>query len=164
MTVKLCFSRLNLSLLHHVRRFVSNFVRSHPLEVSATLLSNVTMSAHELLENAVKYSSDGQSALEVRMTPESTQVTVTTSNRTTPDQAARAIELVNRLRGRPPHDVYQEEMAASVHRTNGSGLGLLRLAAECGMRLTANYIDGSIVIEACSEFSADSTTSGKASE
>ena len=80
-----------------------------------------------------------------------TGILVRTRNHCTPEQAARAIALISRLSGHDPQIVYQQEMAAAARRSLGSGLGLLRLAAECAMTLSSRHEVDSLVIEARSE-------------
>src|SRR5690349_15739504 len=87
----------SIELISIVRRFVGNFFElalSSP-ETSARL----AMAVHELLENAVKFSADGDSTIRVDMTPKPgvTEVLVSTRNRAKPEDIETLEDLFRML-------------------------------------------------------------------
>lgn len=150
LVVGLTFPRLVLSHLEHVRTFMG-FLLSPPHEVGADLLSDLTVSTHELMENAIKYTRDRHATLELRVDPaRADRLLVRTRNRASARDAGRARALVGRLAAADPRAVYQQVLAETAHRTHGSGLGLVRIAAECGMTLSTRYRGGRLIIDAWS--------------
>src|SRR5258706_15726760 len=76
----------NMRLIAVVRRFVSDFY-SEVLS-DAEITSRLTVASHELLENAVKYSFDGNTCIQIEVRKDDdgqgTVVTIDTRNRTDP--------------------------------------------------------------------------------
>src|SRR5579862_6863425 len=112
-------------LISRTSKYVCEFYRSVLADPDAS--ARVMLAAHELLENAAKYSADGQGHLQIELTQKGEQdvVRIRTSNRAKPDQlselrrffeesgtCADAIALYDRL------------IVRSAERTFGSGLGL----------------------------------------
>src|SRR4051812_35634126 len=64
-------------------------------------LSSLAVATHELLENAVKNSTDGVTKLRVEYDPERSKVTIKTYNKPTPDNLQRLQENVEELRNAP---------------------------------------------------------------
>lgn len=127
----------NVRLVPTVRRFVSEFY-SESVE-SGEVTSQLAVATHELLENAVRYSIDGNTAIRVgikRLGPK-VNVTIDTHNRA----AAASIDTLRRtldeLRDAADPDAhYQVLMRRSAKRTDGSGLGFGRVRAESGMAVS----------------------------
>ncbi len=134
--------RPNVELVSVVRRFVSAFYERivHDLDVTERL----AMVTHELLENAVKYSSDGETLLsiEVEQVGGPRNVLVRTKNRTTAENRKIVTEAFNEANAaKDTFSHYQELMKRASTRTEGSGLGLGRIRAEADMSV-AYAIDG----------------------
>ena len=119
-----------------VRRFVEDaFERLTP---DPDAVFRVAMTAHELLENAAKYALSGRALLRFATRLEGAHALVNLSliNETTPEH-------IERLKGRiqaigsaaDPFAHYQQAMRDSARRTDESGLGLARIAAEAEMML-----------------------------
>jgi len=76
--------------LPHVRKFVQGFVESNG-EADPEFVSGLVVAVHELLENAVKYSTDSTTSLEVKLDlRHSKHVVVITKNLAARESAARA--------------------------------------------------------------------------
>ncbi len=106
----------------------------------------LTMAAHELLENIVKYSSDGRGVVEVRLEMRNAvrYLVVSTKNRASAENVAKLSALVRELVAAPdPEAVYDDMIRFSASR-EGSGLGLARIRAEGHMQLTC-CVDGNEV-------------------
>ena len=157
--VSLVFSNLNVSLLHHVRSFVSSFLASHPGKISAQRDSEVALTLHELLENAVRYADDKKSILEVRTDLlGEVHVLLRTTNRANARNAARVLALIERLSTTPAAALYQQLLEETIKHTEGSGLGLVRIAAECGMTVRGSYDGEHLKVEASSRAPAQDPT------
>jgi anti-sigma regulatory factor (Ser/Thr protein kinase) len=76
----------DITLISVVRRFVSTFY-GHVLE-DKDASSRITVATHELLENACKYSCDGETTLRIEVVDTGAGVRIRTSNRTTPERLA----------------------------------------------------------------------------
>jgi hypothetical protein len=101
-------------------------------------MDSVAMAAHELLENVVKYSSDGTSSFEVEIGERDggALVRLRTRNSAAPENRDGLERLLKRLgEAADPLAVYDELVASSPRRT-GSGLGLARIRAEAEMSVT----------------------------
>ena len=119
-----------------VRRFVEEACDRLICDPDAAF--RVSMAAHELLENAAKYSLAGRALLRFAARIEGEQAIVNLSliNETTPAH-------IERLRGRiqaicsaaDPFAHYQQVMRQSSRVADESGLGLARIAAEAEMML-----------------------------
>jgi two-component sensor histidine kinase len=120
-----------------VRRFVEEAFDRLSCEPDAVF--RVAMTAHELLENAAKYSLTGRALLRFTTRLEGDQAIVNLSlfNETTPAH-------IERLRGRiaaicgatDPNAHYHKVMRESSRQSSDeSGLGLARIAAEAEMML-----------------------------
>lgn len=110
----------------------------------------ISLTAYELIENVVKYSTEGPSKVAVGLSEDAGQVyaSVETSNRSTPDAITTLRGLVERLgQAADPHDVYGE-LIASCPQREGSGLGLARICAEAGMGLSLSVDGDEVTIRA----------------
>jgi hypothetical protein len=127
--------RPSVNLIHVVRCFVADFYAKVVSEADAA--QRLALATHELLENASKYSSDGDVALFVECDTSSGAVSVRTLNRA----SAKRIAMVEQafaamLRAQDAAAYYLEAMRRTATRTTGSGgLGLARIWAESEMPL-----------------------------
>ena len=141
------FFELNFSpsvrLVSTVRRFVTSFYDQ--IVEDAELTSKVAMATHELLENAVRYSTDGHTRLQVGIRhdgPRTYIVTIDTTNRTKKKHVDHLSALMEEMQGASnADDFYQVLMRRSLGRKNESGLGLGRIRAEAEMTVT-HQIEG----------------------
>jgi hypothetical protein len=120
-----------------VRRFVeAAFDR---LLCDPEAVFRVAMCAHELLENAAKYSIGSKSVLRVnfkRGDDETAEVTLQLSNETTPEHIDRLRERVQAIASAPdPQGHYYLLMRQTARTIDESGLGLARIRAEGDMDL-----------------------------
>jgi two-component sensor histidine kinase len=130
----------NLELIHIVREFIERLCAR--LLKDPDVSSQVAIAAHELIENAVKFSIEGSPELhlELELHHGTRLVTVSTVNRADParlreiDGILREISEVN-----DANDYYRKLMVRSVARDDGSsGLGLGRILAESNMDITGS--------------------------
>lgn len=138
----------SIELISIVRRFVGSFFElalASP-ETSARL----AMAVHELLENAVKFSSDGDSTIRVDMTPQPgmTEVLVSTRNKAKSDDIKTLEELFAMLHtASNPMDFYLRLMERST-QSDRSQLGIGRVCAEAGMHMSCECKDDTITVKA----------------
>jgi len=129
---------LQVSDVPHVRRFVEH-VHRHRV-VDRDDISRVAMTAHELLENAIKFSVDGAAALTIEVV-EST-ISIRTRNRARTEDLADLRRIADELVASDPMAFYLDQMSRSPDATGGLGLG--RVAAEGDMALSF-VLDGEMV-------------------
>lgn len=123
-------------LVSNTSRYILHFYDAVLDDPDAT--SRVALAAHELLENTVKYSSDGISHVEIQLMTQAEQsfVQITIRNRALPDQLAGLCRILDEIRASTdPLALYYEFIARSADQEEGSGLGLVRIRAEAEMEL-----------------------------
>lgn len=141
--------RPSAALIAIVRRFVSEFYAQVLLDPDC--VARVALATHELLENAVKYSLDGATALSITVEPGAapldgaSQVAIRISNRA----GSRDIDALRALfeemeRYPDPFAHYQAALARGAKSRSGSGLGIVRVRAEGEMSMSYS-IDGDSV-------------------
>jgi anti-sigma regulatory factor (Ser/Thr protein kinase) len=129
--------KLTVEDVPDVRRFIEKLHRtaSNPDDIE-----RVAMATHELLENAVKFSTDGSASLCVEVG--GSQVTIVTRNRAKTDDLQELYKIGRDLaEALDPMLFYLEQMRHS-HRAGGLGLG--RVAAEGQMKIEV-ILDGDVV-------------------
>lgn len=143
----------SVTLISGVRRFVSQFYEE--VLGDPDIADRVALATHELLENASRYSVDGETRtlLEIVRTPQ-TSVSVRTWNRATPAQIFVLHGMFDDMaRSGDAFEYYQAAMRRTAKSTRGSGLGLARVWAEANMALTLAEEYGWVIIHA--EFKID---------
>jgi hypothetical protein len=126
----------NVQFVSTVRRFVAEFY-SESLG-SDEITSRLEVATHELLENAVRYSADGNTTIRVgiKRSPE-LRVQIDTSNRAELAYIVTMRHTLDELiAAGDPAAHYQVLMQRSLKRAKGSGLGLGRVRAESGMTIS----------------------------
>jgi hypothetical protein len=139
--------RPSIELITLVRRFVADFyIQVVPDQDTA---SRLALTTHELLENAVKYSTDGEAALYVELDPESGTVAVRTRNRATEAQIARVRRTFAEIAEAADANVlYTALLHRSALATGSGGLGLARIWAESDMVLKLVVSEDTVEIQA----------------
>jgi hypothetical protein len=121
-----------------VRRFVEKLQSRRESEDD---VSRVAMATHELLENAIKFSSDGSTSLCVEVG--GSKITITTRNRAKPADVAELQQIAKDLASTlDPMLYYLEQMRRTPMKAGGLGLG--RVAAEGEMQIEL-VLDGDTV-------------------
>lgn len=136
--------RPSLELVSSVRRFVTSVYEQ--LLSSPHEASRIGVATHELLENAVRCSSDGTVNIRIEVEVGSQPaVLITTKNQARAEDIQSLVGLVDAMNAAPdPMLHYTGLMRANAKRPVGSGLGLARVRAECDLRIDL-AIDGDLV-------------------
>jgi hypothetical protein len=148
----------NVRLVGTVRRFVSEFYAQ--VLADADVTSRLAVATHELLENAVRYSVDGNTTIRVGVKRDATatRVTIGTSNRARPANTATVQRALDELAAAPePRSHYQVLMRRNMKRTDGSGLGLGRVRAESGMTISCRIENDIVHVRAEAQFELGKT-------
>ena len=140
----------NVQLVSVVRRFVTEFYQQFLNDPDGT--SRVALATHELLENAVKYSRDGETTIRIEVSPHATprRVRIQLRNRAEPHDIAAIREIVDGVnQATDAIGFYQTLIAAKAKtKTAASGLGLARICAEAEMKIHYDVQGDTLVIEA----------------
>lgn len=135
----------SVGLVSVVRRFVGDFYRRYLDDADGT--SRVALATHELLENALKYSKDGDTTIriEVELT-QPRQVRITLQNRADAEHLGEIREIVEGVRQAADPDVFYQALLLRKAKTrDGSGLGLARICAEGEMQVTCTVDEADLV-------------------
>ncbi len=137
-----------------LRRFVSDFHDevvlgpASPRPECSPHASQLSMAAHELVENALAHGPPGEAMFSITIDPDPEQpkdgyvVRMTTRNRADPADHEVVRQLLQDLaEADDPFTVYLGLMADTATRPTGSGLGLARIKVEAEMEITC-VIDG----------------------
>jgi len=132
--------RPSAELIAVIRRFVTTVYDR--MNLDRDLTGQIAMTAHELLENATKYSTDGEATIRMQVTGpvERPRVTIMTRNRVHAEDAARVSSCLEELtRLGDPQAYYLTLMRRAKRVTQTGGLGLGRIAAEGDMELSMSH-------------------------
>ncbi len=142
-----------------VRRFVQSFYER--VLHNSELASLLALATHELLENAVKYGTtdDALLAISVLASVDSgVHVDLAIRNTALASHIAEAERVIADLSEcDDTFAFYQERIKIASERKSGSGLGLVRIAAETGMTLESALIDDEFEIRARAHFPSETT-------
>lgn len=98
--------------------------------------ARVALATHELLENVLRHSVDGDTILTVRSYEGPTpRMTVTTYSRATPAKIAELKAFTAKMVGTAPDEFYLATMMSRADSDDDGGLGLARVYAEADMML-----------------------------
>jgi hypothetical protein len=135
-SLKLDF-RPSVDLVSVVRRFVSDFYSRILVDPDAG--SRIALAVHELLENTLKHSIDGETSvtIDVDQLGESSAIIIAASNRAAPENMQQVSSLFDEMdRSMDPFVHYLDLLRRNAKRTDGSGLGLARIRAEGEMAMS----------------------------
>lgn len=129
--------RPDAKLVSIIRRFVTDFYEQMLQDRDG--IDRVALATHELLENAVKYSSDGETTIRIQIDFAGSKavVNIRTRNKADSENALVLRRILQELDAtEDPFEMYQETMRRSLLQGDGSRLGLARLRAEADMRVS----------------------------
>ena len=129
-----------------VSRFVKELSQKYIADADA--ISRLELAAYELMENIVKYTSQGQGRFHFELAESDAgyRVTLGTENHASSEHRQDLQKRVDALSSASdPLAHYDSAIAESARRPFGSGLGLVRIRAE-GEMLVEHRIDGELVV------------------
>ena len=129
-----------------VRKFLTSFFLIGLADKERA--DQISMAASELLENAVKYSSESSSHLRVEVTHRGGEVDLAVENPADPQQInilRREFALINAGK---PEDVYLKRMEEAAMAGGQGRLGLIRIRYEAGAQLRLDARDRDVTIHA----------------
>ncbi len=126
-----------------VRRFIGDFYERVLGDEDST--ARLALATQELLENAIKYCSGGDTIMKIELDRAEGTVLIRTTNLSTPAHIAelrRKFAEMNAVED--AFQFYQQLLRASMRETDGSGLGLARIRCEGEMDITLT-VEGDLV-------------------
>jgi hypothetical protein len=141
--------RPSVRLVSAVRRFVSDFYEEMLGDPDGT--SRVALVTHELLENAARYSADGETSLRIDLLDDRTPraIRIRSKNRSSAEHIASLRALIEGLNGADkPEDFYQMAMVRTAKKKGVSGLGLARVCVEGEMKISYGIDGDQVMVEA----------------
>jgi hypothetical protein len=140
----------NVQLVSVVRRFVTEFYQRFLNDPDGT--SRVALATHELLENAVKYSRDGETTIRIEVMHHETprRVRIQLRNRAELHHIHAIREIVDGVNRAPDANAFYLQLISSKARdkSGASGLGLARICAEAEMKIDYDVQGDMVLIEA----------------
>jgi hypothetical protein len=130
-----------VDLISLVRCFVADFYTKAVPDPDAA--QRLALTTHELLENAAKYSADGEAAILVELQPGSGGVSVRTANRASAEQVDALRNIFAEISAATSASAFYAEAMrrTAVKRSGSGGLGLARIWAESEMQLEL-FVEG----------------------
>jgi len=147
-----CFEltfRPDFELVTGVRDFVEALYRR--VLDDEDLGGRLAIATHELLENAVKYSLDGETCLRIEVVPTlgARAIAVRTRNRARDQHVTTLRVYLDEMRASSdPSAYYLQRMRRAARRTDTSQLGLARVHCEADMQLSCTVEGDTVTINA----------------
>jgi hypothetical protein len=140
--------RPSSNLITVVRGFVEDFYMK--VMDDRDVASRLALATHELLENAAKYSTDGEASIQVQVQAETGTVYVRACNRAAPAQIDLLRKVFDEIRAAPDaRELYSRMLKRTAVRASGSGgLGLARIWAESDMEIRLEVTEDYVAIHA----------------
>ena len=129
-----------------VRRFLTSFFLIGLSDKERA--EQISMAASELLENAIKYSSDENSHLKVEVVRHDNQVVLMVENPADADQINVLRREFALISAAEPEEVYLRRMEEAASSGGQSRLGLIRIRYEAGGRLELDAGDNCVAVRA----------------
>lgn len=129
-----------------VRKFLSGFFLIGLADKERA--EQISMAASELLENAVKYSSESSNHLSVRVSRRANEIDLVVENPADPQQInvlRREFAIVNAA---DPERIYLKRMEEAASTGGQSRLGLIRIRYDAGARLELDAGENEVAIHA----------------
>jgi anti-sigma regulatory factor (Ser/Thr protein kinase) len=141
----------NAALVSTVRRFVSEYYNT--IVGDSEAISRVALATHELLENAVKYASDGETKLriEIDVTKNPRSVVIQMRNRALPAHREAVRQIVDDIAAAADPLTFYHQLIVTTLSRDGSGLGLARICAEAEMTLACAINDDVVALTGVAE-------------
>jgi hypothetical protein len=140
------------AFIDEVRKFVQAFCGSAC--PGADREAHIALAVHELMQNAVSVSSEGEVALDLEIDPDADRVVVQVANACTPAAAAALQARIDRMNREPDAlKQYLRTMAESPPAVRG-GLGLARVRFESQLDLDARFDAGWVTVRASGKLRA----------
>jgi hypothetical protein len=140
--------RPSANLITVVRSFVEDFYMK--VMDDRDVASRLALTTHELLENAAKYSTDGEASIQVQVLAQTGTVYVRASNRAAPAQIDLLRKCFDEIGAAPDaRDLYTRMLKrTAVLRSGSGGLGLARIWAESDMAIRLEVTGDQVAIHA----------------
>ena len=128
--------RPTYELVGVAREFISSLYQTILTDPSAS--SRLGLTTHELLENAMKYSTDGKATLEIEIRRKNGQdlICLRISNQSEAAHLVRLRELFDGMQRSESAFTYYTDLMRRNAKRVGSGLGLARIWAEADMTMS----------------------------
>ena len=133
------FTASKWDYIKSTREFIKEYLQLNYLKNED--ISRVIITASELLENALKYNSDGNVEISLKKDLDSNEVFLTVLNITSDENKEKVLKVLEEMKAAPdPMTYYILKMRdRDAKSKQGGGLGLARIRSEAEAELSANF-------------------------